>query len=42
MKAFLASLVALVVIAGVAKFGLDEFGARLIDQTSITSSAVRL
>ncbi len=41
MKAFLLSLVALVVISGAAKFGLDEFGGSLITQTSTTSSAVR-
>lgn len=42
MKAFLASLVALVIIAGAAKYGLDEFGSQLIGQSTKTSPSVRL
>lgn len=42
MKAFLASLVVLVLISGAAKFGLDELGSLLINETTTTSSAVRL
>lgn len=42
MKAFLASLVAIVIIAAAAKFGLDEYGARVIGQGEQASSSVRL
>lgn len=42
MKAFLASLVTIVIIGAAAKYGLDTYGARMITNTETTSPAVRL